>query len=400
MNFNLKNVFSLLVVFVYLFLATGTDDSSSEGIKIFENFENQYSVINDIYNHPDKREFAYFHDFKDEYGKQYFNSWDYRLQENKNQIPMFTVLIDDVLASEIRKYSSNHYGAYSDEFSESNIFKVLFDCVNENGLYQANIFIEEVPNQKFKDSQSMRNLVTANVTCDCSGISENNLSYTSFNGEKRIYESGLYYFNQVEKRNVGNGSTELSLKEEWEQDSPEDLEKNVYSYQTIDKGISNKEVESKNIEDEEYSYDDKLEIDDSKSISYIKINDPDGYTNVRSGKSSSTEIISQIYDENKLFELIDDSGNWWKILIDSEDDETKLGYIYYTKVLKIESYTVAVEKAYFHLQANKDYQNRAYVIKGDNLLCHSNIENSFRNCTYVNSKGDTTIGYVIADQLK
>ena len=162
--------------------------------------------------------------------------------------------------------------------------------------------------------------------------------------------------------------------------------------------------ESIDSENEDYSYNedysDDEEIINNEYNSYIKINDPDGYTNVRSGKSTSTDIIHQIYDENKLFELIDDSGNWWEIKIDSEDDETKTGFIYYTKVFKVESFTVDVENAYFHLKPNKDIQNRAYVIKGDNLLCHSNIENSFRNCTYVNSKGDTTNGYVIANQLK
>ena len=141
-------------------------------------------------------------------------------------------------------------------------------------------------------------------------------------------------------------------------------------------------------------------INNTDFIAYIKINDPDGYTNVRAGKSSSSEIIHQIYDENKLFELIDDSENWWKIKLELEDDETKIGYIYFTKVLKVESYTVDVEKAYFHTQANKDYQNKTYVIRGDKILCHSNIENNFRNCTYVNSKGDTTNGYIIATQLK
>jgi len=159
-------------------------------------------------------------------------------------------------------------------------------------------------------------------------------------------------------------------------------------------------------ENEEFSYDNEnvsyteSEIINSEPISYIKINDPDGYTNVRSGKSTSTDIIHQIYDENKLFELIDDSENWWEIKIHSENNEAKTGFIYYTKVLKVESFTVAVEKAYFHLQANIDSQNKTYVIKGDNLLCHSNIENGFRNCTYINSKGVTTNGYVIANQLK
>lgn len=159
------------------------------------------------------------------------------------------------------------------------------------------------------------------------------------------------------------------------------------------------------VENEEFSYENKnISYEESeiksKPISYIKINDPDGYTNVRSGKSSSTDIIHQIFDENQLFKLIDDSENWWKIEIDDGGNEAKTGFIYYTKVLKVEYFTIAEEKAYFHLKPNEDYQNRAYVIKGDILLCQSNIENGFRNCTYVNSKGDTTNGYVIANQLQ
>ena len=148
----------------------------------------------------------------------------------------------------------------------------------------------------------------------------------------------------------------------------------------------------------EISDDEEMSITEYKS--YIKINDPDGYTNVRSGKSSSTEIIHQIYDENKLFELIDDSGNWWEIKLDSEEDEITTGFIHNSQVLQVESFTVVVDKAYFYLKANDGFQNRAYLIQDDQLFCHSNIENNFRNCTYINSKGDTTIGYIKMNQLK
>ena len=147
-------------------------------------------------------------------------------------------------------------------------------------------------------------------------------------------------------------------------------------------------------------YEEEEEMSVTEYKSYIKINDPDGYTNVRSGKSSSTEIIHQIYDENKLFKLIDDSGNWWEIKLDSEKDEITTGFIHNSKVLKVESFTVVVNKAYFYLKADEDYQNRAYLIQDDQLFCHSNIENNFRNCTYINSKGDTTIGYIKMNQLK
>ena len=82
------------------------------------------------------------------------------------------------------------------------------------------------------------------------------------------------------------------------------------------------------------------DIDNIDTTSYIRINDPDGYTNVRAGKSSSTEIIHQIFDENKLFELIDDSGSWWKIklILNSDNgflENEKIGYIHKSKVLKV-----------------------------------------------------------------
>ena len=46
------------------------------------------------------------------------------------------------------------------------------------------------------------------------------------------------------------------------------------------------------------------------------------------------KIIYQIYDENKLFELLDDSGNWWKIKLDSSETKTSTGFIYKSKVIR------------------------------------------------------------------
>ena len=45
-----------------------------------------------------------------------------------------------------------------------------------------------------------------------------------------------------------------------------------------------------------------------------------------------SEIIYQIYDENKLFELLDDSGNWWKIRL----NDGRVGFIYSSKVIKVD----------------------------------------------------------------
>jgi hypothetical protein len=41
-------------------------------------------------------------------------------------------------------------------------------------------------------------------------------------------------------------------------------------------------------------------------------------------------------DELKeIFELLDDSGNWWKIKLDSSGTKTSTGFIYKSKVIKV-----------------------------------------------------------------
>ena len=59
---------------------------------------------------------------------------------------------------------------------------------------------------------------------------------------------------------------------------------------------------------------------------YGKINDPDGYTNVRKDKSSKSDILFKVY-KNKIFKIIDNSGNWWLIEYDG-----KKGYMYKNRI--------------------------------------------------------------------
>ena len=68
------------------------------------------------------------------------------------------------------------------------------------------------------------------------------------------------------------------------------------------------------------------------------INDPDGYTNVRADKSSSSSVIYEIYDENKRFEIIDDSGEWWKIKFDIDEYPYEIiGFIHNSRVELIDN---------------------------------------------------------------
>jgi len=67
---------------------------------------------------------------------------------------------------------------------------------------------------------------------------------------------------------------------------------------------------------------------DSDEVSKIfKISDPDGFTNLRKEKNSSSEILQKI-NNNTEVEVLDDSGNWWLIKTSSGNK----GYVYKTKI--------------------------------------------------------------------
>lgn len=61
-------------------------------------------------------------------------------------------------------------------------------------------------------------------------------------------------------------------------------------------------------------------------IKYGNINDPDGYTNVREGKSSKSEILFQIYEDEK-FIIQNNEGDWWLIEFNGNQ-----GYIHNSRV--------------------------------------------------------------------
>jgi hypothetical protein len=73
-----------------------------------------------------------------------------------------------------------------------------------------------------------------------------------------------------------------------------------------------------------------LMSEENKISSYGKIIDPDGYTNLRKDKNSSSEIIEKIKSGEKI-EILDNSGNWWLI----QTHSGKKGYVYKTKILPV-----------------------------------------------------------------
>jgi len=61
--------------------------------------------------------------------------------------------------------------------------------------------------------------------------------------------------------------------------------------------------------------------------SKYKINDLDGYTNLRKDKNTSSEILQKINNGSEV-EVLDNSGDWWLV----QTKEGKKGYVYKTKI--------------------------------------------------------------------
>jgi uncharacterized protein YgiM (DUF1202 family) len=57
------------------------------------------------------------------------------------------------------------------------------------------------------------------------------------------------------------------------------------------------------------------------------INDPDGYTNIRSGPGTQYEIIGTVV-ENEVFYVISTEGNWWRI----RTKDGKEGYMHKSRI--------------------------------------------------------------------
>ncbi|WDF64938.1 SH3 domain-containing protein [Flavobacterium sp. KACC 22763] len=73
-----------------------------------------------------------------------------------------------------------------------------------------------------------------------------------------------------------------------------------------------------------------LLMSEENEISYGKVIDPDGYTNLRKDKNSTSVIIEKIKSGEKV-EILDDSENWWLIKTNSGNK----GYVYKTKLQSI-----------------------------------------------------------------
>ena len=90
-----------------------------------------------------------------------------------------------------------------------------------------------------------------------------------------------------------------------------------------------KEIILKILKDPKRSKSDKEDIEVYLKYYKYYISDPDGYTNVREGKSTSSKIITTV-DSGLPIRVLDTTGNWWQVM--TKDNE--IGYIHKSRIKK------------------------------------------------------------------
>ena len=90
-----------------------------------------------------------------------------------------------------------------------------------------------------------------------------------------------------------------------------------------------KEIILKILKDPKRSKSDKEDIEVYLKYYKYYISDPDGYTNVREGKSTSYKIIATV-DSGLPIRVLDTTGNWWQVM--TKDNE--IGYIHKSRIKK------------------------------------------------------------------
>ena len=83
------------------------------------------------------------------------------------------------------------------------------------------------------------------------------------------------------------------------------------------------------LKDPKRSKSDKEDIEVYLKYYKYYISDPDGYTNVREGKSTSSKIITTV-DSGLPIRVLDTTGNWWQVM--TKDNE--IGYIHKSRIKK------------------------------------------------------------------
>ena len=104
----------------------------------------------------------------------------------------------------------------------------------------------------------------------------------------------------------------------------------LYFDYLVDRGdLEVKEIILKILKDPKISKSDKENIEVYLKYYKYYISDPDGYTNVREGKSTSYKIIATV-DSGLPIRVLDTTGNWWQVM--TKDNE--IGYIHKSRIKK------------------------------------------------------------------
>lgn len=65
------------------------------------------------------------------------------------------------------------------------------------------------------------------------------------------------------------------------------------------------------------------------------INDPDGYTNIREGQSSSTAILAKFVTGERFLYYPTENSSWWKVIKKINKNETVEGYVHKSRIQPI-----------------------------------------------------------------
>ena len=103
----------------------------------------------------------------------------------------------------------------------------------------------------------------------------------------------------------------------------------VLEYLVLRGDLEVKEIILKILKDPKRSKSDKEDIEVYLEFYEYYISDPDGYTNVREGKSTSSKIIATV-DSGLPIRVLDTTGNWWQVM--TKDNE--IGYIHKSRIKK------------------------------------------------------------------
>ena len=104
----------------------------------------------------------------------------------------------------------------------------------------------------------------------------------------------------------------------------------LYFDYLVDRGdLEVKEIILKILKDPKISKSDKEDIEVYLKYYKYYISDPDGYTNVREGKSTSSKIITTV-DSGLPIRVLDTTENWWQVM--TKDNE--IGYIHKSRIKK------------------------------------------------------------------